>query len=230
MDFGRPDLADRLGAEYAAGTLRGRARRRLEALLPAHPALSAAVTRWQQRLMPLTQTVAPVEPPATVWPRIEERLGFRAAEAAAAPRWWQRLAVWRGLAATATVAAIAFAVLLAQPPVGQAPVVVVLAATSGPTQGQNAFVAGVSADGSAVSMRPIVPVSVAPDRVLELWAVPPQGAPRSLGVISSTAPSVVRRDRVPPGTDALAVSLEPPGGSPTGAPTGPILYAGRLSS
>ena len=42
MDYGKPDRADALGAQYVAGTLRGAARRRFEALLPGHPALRAA--------------------------------------------------------------------------------------------------------------------------------------------------------------------------------------------
>jgi len=50
MDYGRPDLADRLAAEYVTGTLRGPARRRFEQLVPAHPALRAAVRRWESRL------------------------------------------------------------------------------------------------------------------------------------------------------------------------------------
>jgi len=54
MDYSRPELADRLAADYVAGTLRGPARRRFEALLPAHPLLRAAVRGWQDRLMPLT--------------------------------------------------------------------------------------------------------------------------------------------------------------------------------
>jgi anti-sigma-K factor RskA len=44
---------------------------------------------------------------------------------------------------------------------------------------------------------------------------------------------VLQRERLPAtllkgGTAALAVSVEPPGGSPTGAPTGPVVYAGKL--
>ena len=54
MDYSRPDLADRLAAGYVAGTLRGPARRRFEALLPAHPSLRGAVPDWQDRLIPLT--------------------------------------------------------------------------------------------------------------------------------------------------------------------------------
>jgi anti-sigma-K factor RskA len=76
-------------------------------------------------------------------------------------------------------------------------------------------------------------VAVQPGRVLELWSVPPQGAPRSLGLISADGATVLPRGKLPDtllkgGTDALAVSVEPPGGSPTGAPTGPVVYAGKL--
>ena len=74
MDYSRPELADRLAAEYVLGTLRGAARSRFETLLPAHPALRAAVTQWQLRLHPLAASVAEVQPPSHVWPRIEARL------------------------------------------------------------------------------------------------------------------------------------------------------------
>jgi anti-sigma-K factor RskA len=66
MDYSRRDLADRLAAEYVLGTLRGRARSRFEALLPAHPALRDAVAQWEQRLVPLAANVKPVEPSAAV--------------------------------------------------------------------------------------------------------------------------------------------------------------------
>ena len=234
MDYSRPELMERLAAEYAAGTLRGPARRRFEALLPAHPALRQAVREWQERLMPLTAALDAQVPPPRVWQRIETRIAATA-ESATAPApsgWWERIALWRGVSGLASAAALTLALLLANPTV-QAPVVVVLSATGTTPEGGApalaGFVASFSADGRAVATRPLVPVSLAAGRALELWAVPTEGAPRSLGLISADGASVVKRNRVMKDTAALAVSLEPAGGSPTGAPTGPILYVGKLT-
>jgi anti-sigma-K factor RskA len=74
MDYSRPELADRLGAEYVSGLLRGPARRRFETLLPAHASLRTAVRAWQDRLMPLTAVIAPQTPSLAVWHGIETRL------------------------------------------------------------------------------------------------------------------------------------------------------------
>jgi len=104
MDYSRPELADGLAADYVTGTLRGPAGRRLEALLPAHAALRGAVRAWQERLMPLTQGLAPVRPSPDVWKRIESRIAGQR-RPAAPPRWSARLAVWRGLTGFATASA-----------------------------------------------------------------------------------------------------------------------------
>jgi len=69
-----------------------------------------------------------------------------------------------------------------------------------------------------------------PEKSLQLWALPPSGSPRSLGVLGAepvikltAAESQVRQ--VP----ALAVSLEPKGGVPgERGPTGPVLFKGAL--
>ena len=234
MDYSRPALADRLASEYVAGTLRGPARRRFESLLPAHAGLRRAVVAWQDRLVPLSTSVVPQTPPARVWQRIESRLsGAAATTTSAATGFLQKLAFWRSLTALAAVAAIGFGVLLATPAPTPAPVVIVLNATGTPAGGAvvpASFVAGISADGRAVVTRPLTNVSLVPDRSLELWALPPSGAPRSLGVISSENATVVRRPQEFSGAAALAVSLEPRGGSPTGAPTGPVLFVGKLQS
>lgn len=232
MDYARPDLADALAAQYVAGTLRGPARRRFEALLPSHPALQAAVRQWQLRLMPLTGVLPPQAPPARVWQAIERRL-WPAAAVAPQPSWWARLALWRGLSALASVAVVTLAVLLASPPPALAPVVVVLASTGADAGTAGIIVASFSGDGRALVTRPLQPVNLQADRVFELWSVPPEGSPRSLGLISSSGVTVLQRHKLPAavlrgGTAALAVSIEPPGGSPTGAPTGPVVFAGKL--
>ena len=227
MDYSRPERADRLAAAYAAGVLRGGARARFEALLPSHPALRGALRQWQERLMPLTAVIPPQTPPARVWRRIEAVLFAKNTAAADVPlAWWRRLALWQGLSAAATMAALSLAVLLANPP-AQTPLVVVL--SSAGDGAKPAFVASFNADGRSVVTRPLVPVSVDVQRSLELWAVPASGAPRSLGLISARDASVVQRGRVGKDTAALAVTLEPAGGSPTGRATGPIVYVGKLT-
>jgi len=229
MDYGRSSRADALAASYVAGTLRGAARRRFEALLPSHPALRSAVSEWQGRLMPLTVALQPVQPSPAVWQAIEQRLW---PTAAAAP-WWQRLSLWRAATSLATVVAVALAVAVATPPPAQAPVVVVLQSTGGDPAVAGSVVASFSADGRAAVARTLTPVSVKPDRVLELWWAPEKGAPTSLGLIKADGMTVLSRGQLPgglkgSGIDHMAVSVEPPGGSPTGQPTGPVVFYGKL--
>jgi len=230
MDYARHDRAEALAAEYVAGTLRGPARRRFEALLPSHPALRAAVRAWEDRLMPLTGVVPPVQPPRRVWQHIESRLWPQPAT----PRGWRNLWLWRAASGTAFAAVLGLAVLLATPTPTLPPVVVVLQGTGdGGAPAGSAFVASLSGDGRSLVTRPVMQVNLAPDRVFELWSVPPQGAPKSLGLISADGVTRLDPRKLPEtllrgGTAALAVSVEPPGGSPTGAPTGPVVYAGKL--
>lgn len=226
MDYGRRDLADRLAAEYVLGTLRGPARRRFEQLLPGHPVLRDAVAAWQTRLHPLATGVEPVTPRAAVWQRLESRLF----PAAAPLPWWQRLSLWRAVSGVA-VAAVAGLLVLGPvtEPAPQAPIVVVLGANPAVAQASPArFVASLSADGRALVLRPIDAPPLAAQQALELWAVPAQGAPRSLGLVRADGATTLLRRETLKGAAALAVSVEPAGGSPTGAPTGPIVSLGAL--
>ncbi len=231
MDYARPTLADALAAQYVAGTLRGRARARFEALLPGHPALQRAVRDWQDRLLPLTTVLPEVAPPPRVWRAIEGRLW----PTPLPQPWWQRLGLWRALSGAALAGVVGLAVLLSNPPPAQAPVVVVLESTGAAAVSATTIVASLSGDGRALVTRTLTPVSLTSDRVLELWSVPPNGNPRSLGLISANGATVLDRSKLPAtllkgGTAALAVSVEPPGGSPTGVPTGPVVFAGKLAT
>lgn len=228
MDYGRRELADRLASEYVLGTLRGPARRRFESLLGGHPALRDAVAQWQARLVPLAASVVAVEPSPQVWSRIEATL-FRAAPAPGP--WWQRLGPWRAFSGIATAAVVALMVAVLLPPPAAAPVVVVLGVNPQVEKAVQArFVASLSPDGRVLVLRPIDAPPLTAQQVLELWAVPPSGAPRSLGLVKADGATTVLRAEMLRNTAAFAVSVEPAGGSPSGAPTGPIVSLGRLQS
>ncbi len=229
MDYGRRELADALAAQYVAGTLRGRARARFEALLPGHPALQRAVADWQRRLLPLTGVLPGEPPPARVWQALERRLW-------PTPQplpWWQRLGLWRALSGAALAGLVGLAVLVGRPAPAEPPVVVVLQSTGGDPAVSGGVVASFSADGQALVARPLTPVALKTDRVLELWWAPEKGKPRSLGLMRADGVTVLPRGRLPgglkgSGIDHMAVSVEPPGGSPTGQPTGPVVFYGKL--
>jgi anti-sigma-K factor RskA len=210
-----------LAAEYVLGALEGDERREAERLLAADPEFAGFVAAWQRRLTPLASYAAPVQPPADLWRRIEAGIA-PAANAEIVPlrrrvRFWQVTSA----GALAIAASLAAFILLREPGqqriavlsplAGGAPVLVATAATTG-----------------RLEVRPTTSIPVAADKDLELWALP-QGEtkPRSLGVLPSSGRQLTAQ--LAPNTQLL-VSLEPKGGSPTGQPTGPVLYGGWLTT
>jgi len=83
-----------------------------------------------------------------------------------------------------------------------------------------------------LTVKDLAPIPIGADRSLELWALPPGANPRPLGLIAASG---VTRISLAGAADAvlnvpaLAVSIEPAGGSPTGLPTGPVVYTGPLA-
>jgi len=234
MNLARPDRQERLdqlAAEYALGTLPGRARARLGRIARAEPRVAAAIEAWEMRLAVLASNLPGVAPPTRVWDRIVARLrlanGIQAAPAA--PAWWNRLAFWKTLTAAGFAAALALGVaLFAQRPEPAQPLVAVLAGADG----KPALIASARRTEPFLLVKAVGAAPVDPGKVLELWMLPQGQPPRSLGVLPAgelvrvplAAPSDAALANIP----ALAVSLEPTGGSPTGLPTGPVLYSGRI--
>ena len=228
MNLRTPGRTDALAAQYVLGTLRGRARERFERLARSDAALGDAVRQWEERLVPLAEALPPVRPPRRVWQAILRRI--RGSGARARSALWSSLGLWRGLALAGLAAAFVLAVALFTPaperPEGT--LVVVLAAQDA----KPALVASADRTGRVLTVKAIAPVELAADRALELWALPDRGNPRSLGLVAATG--VVRlalpapADEALQSVPALAVSLEPRGGSPTGQPTGPVLYTGPV--
>lgn len=216
-----------LAGQYVIGTLPAAARREVEAALPHDPALRAALAEWETRLLPLAELVEPVEPSAQLWPRIARSLAQHGGAQAARPGWWDRLNLWRGLAAAGFAAALAMAVVTLQPPQPAAPrYMVVLAAPQDMAPGWVLQ----SADDGRLRLVPLRPTEVPPARALQLWTkADGWSGPVSLGLVEPGKAVDVPIGRLPPlqPNQLFEITLEPPAGSPVGRPTGPILFIGR---
>ncbi len=221
-----PDLVDSLAAEYVIGTLDGAARRRFEALLRLRADARYAVRSWEALLFQLTADIEPVTPPRSVWLNIKQRIDTPARE--------RRLFRFRpGLAAlTATLAVFAFWLGTVLPP-DSTQAVPDRVAVFADAESQPLWTISLDVDtGLLVADSDGVP-EAASDLNYELWALPADGEPRSLGVLETDAgrfeevlePEILAALEQ---STALAISLEPPGGSPTGLPTGPIVHVAAL--
>jgi anti-sigma-K factor RskA len=238
MQLGRPDrLArlDALAAQYALGTLSPRARHRLARIGQRDATVAAALQGWEWRLAAFADAMPGVMPPPRVWAAIRARLGqadaAAARESAARPGpWWASLALWRGLAFAGFALAFALGVTMLAPRTDRPgeTIVVVLAGQDA----KPALLASAERSGRFLTVKAVVPIAVEPGRTLELWTLPEGRAPQSLGLIPASGvarialavPADLAFGQIP----ALAVSLEPAGGSPTGKPTGPVLYSGGI--
>jgi anti-sigma-K factor RskA len=219
------DLAHALAAEYVIGTLRGRARRRFEALMASDAAVAAIVRRWEADLTPLAERIQPVEPPARVWRAIESRLGpAAAAPAPSSLGFWRAFGLLAGGVASVLLAAFLW---ISQGPRGEPLFVAVLQSNTEPRM----VVSMHSPD--LLRVRMIRPWRNLKDKDLELWVMPKEGAPRSLGVITNAMEDTLIRitaaDPRVQGAQSLVISAEPPGGSPTKQPTGPVLCQGPIA-
>jgi anti-sigma-K factor RskA len=237
MNLSRTDRSDRLdalAAAYALGTLPPRARRRLAVLGRTHPAVGAALQDWEWRLASLAVAVPGITPAPRVWAGICQRLGIDRDEArprvAAPGPAGASIGLWRGLAFAGFALAFALGVSLFAPR-SERPDERIVAMLAGP-DAKPVLVVSADRGGRYLTLKAVSTVAVPADRALELWALPEGRNPLSLGLVPASgiarlplgAPAGIALQEVP----ALAVSLEPAGGSPTGAPTGPVLYTGGV--
>ncbi len=223
---GMPD-DELLAAEYALGVLAGADRAAAERRIAGDQAFAALVAEWETRLAPWAGAIDEVAPPAHVWDAIAAAVPAPAPQRAGL---WQSLAFWRGLAlasgalAAACLGALIYLGTLSQP----APLV---AAIDG--GGHHHFVATVDTRRGTIAVVPAA-FTNRPNRVPELWLIPPGGKPHPLGLLQAdrAVTIVIPHSLIPHTTRnaVLAVSLEPPGGSPTGQPTGPVIATGKLTT
>ena len=223
MNYQSPPLRRALAADYAMGLMSSAARRRFEQLLLDDAALRGELAQWQESLASLTEHLPEQPVPDRVWHGITARIDPQVLHVP------EKRPFWNWLRITAAVCSLVIVVTLG----------VIYnrdnarySATLLTADAQPAL--KIEAHEDFLNVEPLTLVAVDPQRSLELWAIPADGKPISLGVIPVGGKGRVELSDAQKALIgkpvALAVSLEPKGGSPTGQPTGPVLYQGALAA
>lgn len=237
MNYLTEERKNALASEYVLGTLHGRARIRFQALLMQHRSLRHVLWQWESRLNTLGNSLPAIAPRPELWQKIQHQLGFneelpanvtRLPQASVKPKNDQSTnRTWQWLTGVATAAALVLAVFLVVP---QSP--------SERAQTQVAVFQGEKAQAlwsielgkDALVVSATDNFKALPNQDYELWMIATDGRPPvSLGLLPKqgklTLPRKVILDQVK--IAALAVSLEPLGGSPNGQPT-KVLYTTEI--
>ncbi len=238
-----PEDLDLLAAEYVIGTLDTEERTAFAARLRNDDEAGRAVTAWERRLAAMALRADPVVPSPDLWVRIERDLrrgdgkplpfrvieGGRRSERGGAAVTDERRSRdrWRRAAlAASSVAALLLAYIVVRETTAPPDAVFVAAVTRGGDR--PALLVRFDARTRQVLVHPLAAETPA-GRSLELWYIGDGAAPRSMGVVRSTPARLTAPEGTTPGaTTVFAVSVEPPGGSTTGSPTGPVVYSGQL--
>ena len=223
MNYQTPERRRALAADYAIGLMPPTARKRFEHLLQDDAPLRAELARWNTHLSQLTEPLLEQPVPDHVWQAIVARIEPQTLHVPARRPFWS----WVRLSALACSLLIALTVGLLYNRDSVQYKATLLSGTAQPGL-------SIEAHSDYLNVRPLELAAVDGGRSLELWAIPVEGKPVSLGLIprdgdgritlSQTQQQLIRIPVV------LAVSLEPQSGSPTGQPTGPVLYQGPLAS
>ncbi len=247
MKLDTPEDRTAAAGEYVLGTLTSAEQTAFENAMAGDGGLRAEVGYWQDRLLVLTRHCEPAEAlPPGVWGRIEARLREMAqsrqgvgdrppSRSAPFAPWWQRLVLWQGVSGLALAAVVTLSsVLVWRESVRSAPDVRYVAVLQDPTGGGNGWVVDMTQVSGASGELRLVPLrrdlAVPQDRVLQFWTKAPGApGPRSLGLVPAAGVTSLPLQRVPDlqPDQLFEITLEPPGGSTVGRPTGPVLFIGR---
>ncbi|MFZ5962364.1 anti-sigma factor [Thalassococcus sp. BH17M4-6] len=222
-DAETPDIR---AAEYVLRLLSPADERAFEEALPGDAAMRARVVYWANRLAGMNIEIDPVAPPAKVRRALMERLF---GEPEKKPPFWQRVGMWQAISAASVAVAAFFGVQSMQPSLAPGLISEIAA------EDDSLRVLAVVIPSTHVIQLTRTAGEPAEGRVFELWGLPPDGgAPVSLGVLPEGPTASIQVPDALLGFPAtqltLAISDEPTGGSPTGAPTGDVLALGQITS
>jgi anti-sigma-K factor RskA len=232
-----PELSgpEALAAEHALGVLTTAERRTAEWRMAWDPSFAAAVRAWRERLEPLADDLEPVAPPERVWAAVLRALPANDNVALRSVRFWRTATAASLTLAAASVALAVFTAtrppIVIRPQPGQLLNASLTSPAGGPVP---LFVAAYDPVRKALIVTSLVQPGADPAHVHELWVIPADGKARPLGFIEpGKTKAMPMPQRLLPSLaagSAIAVSVEPPGGSPkVDAPSGPIAAVGKLA-
>lgn len=227
MKLSDPDLREQLAGRYVLGLTKGHARRRFERVLRDDRQLQELVQFWEARFHPLDAHLQPRKPPRRVWRSLQRRLdqSDRPTVRTEGPLYGWRPFLTGAVAATLVLALVV--TLNRVPPFTPDYVGVIAEADGAPV-----WLVQVATTDDQLVLTPLRRPQPPQGKDYELWLLPEgDTSPVSLGLLPTEA---VARRTLPQVDQAgtakgLAVSVEPTGGSPTGQPTGPVVYQAGLS-
>jgi anti-sigma-K factor RskA len=219
MRYDRPELLDKLAAEYVLGTMSARVRRRFQAIQHTSLAAQRAVQDWERRLSPLAQSVPPAQPRASTWEAIERRTGAAATPAASAGWSWGN---WFKPALGVAFGVVATLGLVKLYPEDLVPVDDIVQARSRLpesyvgllTDAANhpVVLASSTRHGKVMSIKILRNIEVPAGKVLQLWALPKEGTAFPLGVVPATGKGVFQMadtsEKLLSAVPRLAISIE----------------------
>jgi anti-sigma-K factor RskA len=229
MNYLNHELQHALAAEYVLGTLRGSARVRFQKLQIIHPELKQVTHQWEAHINSLGEQLKPVSPDPVVWEKVVARLDGVTPQVAASNvvKLEQKAKRWRTATIFAAAASILLAVLMINP---QSPEVLSPDRLTVVQNTQNQPLWLIEVFSQTIDVKTTELVEAKAQNDYELWMVPSNGnAPISLGLLPQRGQASLAKIAQFDSLDiaALAVSLEPKGGSPSGAPT-EVLYVSEL--
>ena len=216
-----PKTREELAARYVLGIMHGGARRRFEHWMMESFELRQEVWFWERELNELPPLKAETTPPKRVWKGIENKLDWHPKR----QTFWKRTSLFGGVIAATMI--IALASLLSTALIETTPSQEMVAVIQNKTAQPLWTVKFDETVGSLV-LRP-ESIEQPAGKDYELWLLKAGAQPVSAGVLPISngelqirlSPSQLQQLMA---GQKIAVSLEPPGGSPTGKVTGPVLY------
>jgi anti-sigma-K factor RskA len=254
MRLAQHPLLDALIGEYLFGSLRGPARKRFARAMRDEAFVAQRVDYWLARAQLQPSSVGAIEPSPEVWKAIARDLDLASYASAAqanadranarvvtkatsdAPSWRRWFSLPRIVALTAAVVLVAVTIQTFAPILVASRFETIATLSSATSELSGSVTASRSSDGKRMQLQANRTLPTTAQQSFEVWLLPKEGsAPISVAVLAQLDEKAVDIavpqaliGRINAGAK-LAISIEPRGGSTTGAPTGPVVFVGAVS-